>query len=85
MDALDVIMTRRSVRQFTDQPVDDDAIEKILKAAMSAPSARNEQPWHFVVINDRNILNKIPSIHPYACRPENSGQSPGHNGTDIPG
>ncbi|MFC2135351.1 nitroreductase family protein, partial [Bacteroidota bacterium] len=41
-------------------------VDKLLKAAMYAPSARNEQPWHFVVIDKREILNKIPSIHPYA-------------------
>lgn len=66
MDALKVLLTRRSVRRFTSQSVSDETIDKIMHAAMSAPSAANEQPWHFLVIDDRKILDKIPSIHPHA-------------------
>jgi len=42
-------------------------VEKILRAAMSAPSARNEQPWHFVVIRERSTLLEIPKFHPYSA------------------
>jgi len=66
METLEVIAKRRSVRSFLDQPVEDEKLDKILHAAMNAPSAGNAQPWHFVVINDRAKLNKIPTIHPYA-------------------
>jgi nitroreductase len=66
MDALEAIFTRRSVRKFTDQPVSDDAINQILKAAMSAPSATGKKPWHFIVIKDKEILSKIPKVHPHA-------------------
>lgn len=66
MDVLDAIFTRRSVRSYTDQPVDQKTIELLLKAAMQAPSARNTQPWQFVVITDRNLLAEIPKVHPYA-------------------
>jgi nitroreductase len=66
MDALGTIFTRRSVREFTDQPVSDDAINQILKAAMSAPSATGKKPWHFIVIKDKEILSKIPDVHPHA-------------------
>jgi nitroreductase len=66
MDAIEAILTRRSVRKYTSAPVPNEAIEKILTAAMYAPSAGNEQPWHFVVIRDREVLDKIPDIHPYA-------------------
>jgi len=60
------ILTRRSIRRFTSQPVSDEIIREFLQAAMSAPSAGNEQPWEFVVITDRKILDQIPKIHPYA-------------------
>jgi len=66
MDALETIFTRRSIRQFTDQPISDDAINQILKAAMSAPSAIGKQPWHFIVIKDKDLLSKIPVAHPHA-------------------
>lgn len=66
MDALKAILTRRSCRRFTAQPVSESVVENILRAAMSAPSAVNEQPWHFIVVNERAMLDKIPSIHPHA-------------------
>ncbi|MDI3538428.1 MAG: hypothetical protein PWP12_702 [Bacillota bacterium] len=63
---MDPILTRRSIRKYTDQPVPEEDITYLLRAAMSAPSAHNEQPWHFVVIKDRKLLAEIPKIHPYA-------------------
>jgi nitroreductase len=60
MDAIQAILSRRSINKYTSQPVPPDVVEELLKAAMSAPSAGNEQPWHFVVINDRKILDEIP-------------------------
>lgn len=66
MEALKAILTRRSVRSFTSQIIDDSTIETILQAAMSAPSAVNEQPWHFLVIRDRKILDKIPEVHQHS-------------------
>lgn len=66
MEAIDAIMTRRSVRRFTDEPVDDAAVTALLRAAMQAPSAANEQPWQFVVIDDRAALGAIPEFSPYA-------------------
>lgn len=66
MEALKAILSRRSVRSFTSQIVDDSMIENILQAAMSAPSAANEQPWHFLVIKNRKILDKIPEVHPHS-------------------
>jgi nitroreductase len=67
LSTLDVILTRRSIRAFTAQPVDPQRVEQILQAAMSAPSACNQQPWHFVVVTDRKTLDAIPTIHPYAA------------------
>ncbi|MBN2561446.1 MAG: nitroreductase family protein [Phycisphaerae bacterium] len=50
------IFTRRSIRKYTDQPVPDEMLQEILKAAFVAPSAADERPWHFVVIRDRKTL-----------------------------
>ncbi|MFC2083909.1 nitroreductase family protein [Bacteroidota bacterium] len=66
MELMDAIITRRSIRKFKNIEVPDNYVDEILKAAMYAPSARNYQPWLFIVINDRGVLNKIPHVHPYA-------------------
>jgi len=66
MDALEAILSRRSIRKYTSEQVPDELIETILEAAMSAPSAGNEQPWHFIVIRNREILDEIPRFHPFA-------------------
>jgi nitroreductase len=66
MDALDAILTRRSVRVYTDRPIADDQIELLLRAGMAAPTAGNQQTWEFVVIDDRSLLDAIPAVHPYA-------------------
>jgi len=60
------ILTRRSIRKYKPQAVPDEIITELLTAAMCAPSAGNEQPWEFVVINDRKLLDRIPEFHPYA-------------------
>jgi len=64
--AIDAILSRRSIRKFSGKTVNESAIETLLKAAMSAPSAHNQQPWEFVVITNRDILDSIPSYHPYS-------------------
>ena len=66
MEALETIFTRRSIRSFSPQPVSPEQIDTLLRAAMCAPSACNQQPWHFVVITDRAALDAIPTIHPHA-------------------
>ncbi len=66
MDVIDAIMTRRSIRRYRPLPIPECDIERILKAAMAAPSSKNEQPWVFTVIDDRELLNKIPKFHPHA-------------------
>jgi len=66
MDAMEVILTRRSIRKYTKQPVSAEVLKELLEAGMCAPSAGNRQPWCFVVIKDRKILNEIPKYHPYA-------------------
>lgn len=53
------MMTRASVRKFTNQPVEQEKVEALLRAGMAAPSAVNKQPWHFVVVTDQNVLKSI--------------------------
>jgi nitroreductase len=66
MEAMDAILSRRSIRKYTVDSIPENVIDELLKAAMSAPSSNNEQPWHFVVIDNRKILNDIPKFHPYS-------------------
>ena len=66
MEAIEAILSRRSIRRYTRQPVPDATVRQLLRAAMSAPSAGNAQPWQFVVITDRRLLDEIPTFHPYA-------------------
>ncbi|MGZ4880022.1 MAG: nitroreductase family protein [Halobacteriota archaeon] len=62
MDVTKAILSRRSIRKYADEPISDEDVEALLRAAMHAPSGVNEQPWHFVVIKDRKILDAIPRI-----------------------
>jgi len=64
--SLEAIYSRRSIRKYADKPVAESDVEALLRAAMAAPSAGNEQPWHFVVITERQLLDAIPGFHPYA-------------------
>jgi nitroreductase len=66
VDTLETIFTRRSIRNFLDTPVEPEKIDTLLKAAMYAPSAVNEQPWRFIVISDRSLFEGIMRAHPYA-------------------
>jgi len=66
MDSLQAILTRRSVRRYNDTPVTDQQIDLLIQAAVAAPSAHNQQPWHFIVIDDRPTLDQITRIHPYS-------------------
>lgn len=72
MDALDMIFTRRSIRSYTDQKVSEGIIQNILKAWMSAPSAHNQHPWHFVILQDSTVLKTISSHFTYGKMLEKS-------------
>lgn len=63
---LDNIATRTSVRDYEARPVEKEKIEKMLRAAMAAPTAMNKQPWHFVVVDQRNVLDALAGANPYA-------------------
>lgn len=62
--AIENIMTRTSIRQFKAQPVEQDKVDILLKAAMAAPSALNLQPWHFIVINDKETIALLSGKQP---------------------
>ena len=55
----DNIMTRTSIRQFTDEPVPQEMVEQLLRAGMAAPTAMNSQPWEFVVLNNRETMDAL--------------------------
>jgi nitroreductase len=59
MDTLKAIMTRRSIRAFKQTPISEETIQKLLEAAMNAPSAGDGRPWHFVVVRSRSTLDAL--------------------------
>jgi nitroreductase len=59
MDALEAIMTRRSIRTFIDKRISDDAIRSIMEAGMSGPSCANTRPWSFLLVRDKTTLSKM--------------------------
>ncbi|MCH4888543.1 nitroreductase family protein [Acidaminobacter sp. JC074] len=61
-----IIDNRRSVRSYLDKPVEQEKIEKILRAAMQAPSAGNQRPWEFVVVRNKTLLQKLSEMSPYS-------------------
>lgn len=58
----DLMARQRAIRRFTTEPVDDALVERILRAASRAPSARNVQPWRFIVIRDRETKRQLGAI-----------------------
>ena len=57
--AIENIMTRTSIRKFKQQAVEAEKVETMLRAAMAAPTAVNKQPWHFVVVTDKQVLSEL--------------------------
>jgi nitroreductase len=64
-DLIQTIFSRRSVRKYTNEPVGEADIKTLLEAAMAAPSASNNKPWHFVVVTERETLDALAEAHPY--------------------
>jgi nitroreductase len=65
-ETIKTIFSRRSIRKYTDEPVSEGHVKTILEAAMAAPSASNKKPWHFVVVTERETLNRLVEAHQYA-------------------
>jgi nitroreductase len=63
---IDIILSRRSIRRFTEEPITEAEIKTLLEAAMAAPSASNLKPWYFIVVTEREVLNKLAEAHPHA-------------------
>ena len=70
---MNAIFNRRSIRKFKDQSVEPEKIEKLLRAAMQAPSAANQQPWEFIVVRDKAALEKLSEVSPYSKPVATSG------------
>lgn len=66
MEILDALFGRRSIRRYGKGEVDQNDLATILRAGMAAPSAGNEQPWHFIVVRNRDTLSALSTAHPYA-------------------
>jgi len=72
MDSLKCIFTRRSIRKYTTKDIDLDSLKTIIEAGMYAPSARNQQAWHFLLIKNKTLLKKLSEIHPHGKMLENA-------------
>ncbi len=66
------VFTRVSIRRYQDRPVEKEKTEAILRAAMQAPSAANQQPWEFYVVTSREKLEALSEVHPYAGMTKNA-------------
>jgi nitroreductase len=64
MDAYGIILTRRSIRKYTTQSISEETLHDLIRATVSAPFAGNQQPWHFLIIDEKKLLQKIPEYHP---------------------
>jgi nitroreductase len=65
MDTIETLFTRRSIRKYTGVPVSDEDSHTILRAGFYAPSAKNRQPWHFIVVRSLETRSFITTIQPY--------------------
>jgi nitroreductase len=64
-ERLNMIFARRSIREYTGEPVSEADIQSLLEAGMAAPSASNRKPWHFVAVTDRALLKALADSHPF--------------------
>lgn len=60
------ILSRTSVRHFTGKPIEPLQLQTLLRAAMAAPTSMNFQPWHFIVVDDASLIDKLSKQLPYA-------------------
>ena len=69
---MDSIFTRVSIRKYQDRPVENEKTEAILRAAMQAPSAANQQPWEFFVVTNKEKLAALSKVSPFAGMTKNA-------------
>lgn len=60
------IFHRVSIRKYQEKKIEQEKVEQLLRAAMAAPSACNQQPWEFYVVTDKNVIEKLSKTSPYA-------------------
>lgn len=65
MEVFDCVKTRRSIRNYLDQPIDKTDINKIIESAIWTPSGKNGQPWKFKIITNKELINKISEMSIY--------------------
>lgn len=65
----DLLINRRSIRRYTDKPLDPEAVKTILEAALMAPTSKNSRPWHFVAVDDRDQLERLAQCKPAGAGP----------------
>lgn len=66
MNLYEGIQKRRAIRKYEKRSIEKEKIEKLLRAAMQAPSAANQQPWEFIVVENKETLEKLSEAHLYA-------------------
>ena len=69
---MDAIFTRTSIRQFEDREVEPEKIEQLLRAAFAAPTAKNQRAWEFYVVTNKEILQKLGTVSPFATPAANA-------------
>jgi nitroreductase len=65
MQVNEIIKNRKSIRRYKNESVSDEQVKSLLEAAMMAPSAVNKRPWQFIVVRNRDVLEKIMKINPF--------------------
>lgn len=65
----ELIGKRRSIRQFTDELLTPEQVETILKAALKSPSSKNKMPWEFVVVEDKDMLQRLAGCKKFGSKP----------------
>ena len=63
---LGTIFNRKSVRKYTERPVEKEKLETLVRAGMAAPSSKDRRPWEFVIVTDRDLLDKMGDGLPLA-------------------
>ena len=69
---MNAIFTRTSIRQFEEREVEQEKIEKLLQAAFASPTAKNQQAWEFYVVTNKEILQKLSQVTPFATPAANA-------------
>jgi nitroreductase len=67
MELFEAIHSRRSIRKYLKRPVPQEMVDQVLAAAMAGPSAGDQRPWHFIVLDDRAVLDAVADFHPHAA------------------